>query len=128
MLEVSAMPKANEPGRPTRRRFTEEYKLRIVSEYGALEDPHEKGALLRREGLYTSHIALWRNLRAGSTPRKRGRKPTDPLFRENDQLRKRVSKLSSDLEKANKIIEVQGKVSALLHQLADKSHADKSER
>jgi transposase len=51
MFEVSSMPKSDDSRRATRRRFTDEYKLRIVQEYDALKDPHEKGALLRREGL-----------------------------------------------------------------------------
>lgn len=129
MLEVSSMPKSDDPARPTRRRFTNEYKQRIVQEYDALSDPHEKGALLRREGLYSSHLSIWRNApRAPEVRRKRGRKPAEPLQRENEQLRKQVAKLGNELEKANKIIEVQGKVSALLHQLADKSQADPSEQ
>lgn len=129
MLEVSSMPKSDDPARPTRRRFTNEYKQRIVQEYDALSDPHEKGALLRREGLYSSHLSIWRNAPlAPKVRRKRGRKPAEPLQRENEQLRKQVAKLGNELEKANKIIEVQGKVSALLHQLADKSQADPSEQ
>lgn len=129
MLEVSSMPKSDDPARPTRRRFTDEYKQRIVQEYDALNDPHEKGALLRREGLYSSHLSIWRNAqRAPKVRRKRGRKPAEPLQRENEQLRKQVAKLGNELDKANKIIEVQGKVSALLHQLADKSQADLSEQ
>ena len=128
MLEVSSMPKSD-GSRSTRRRFTDEYKRRTVEEYDALKDPHEKGALLRREGLYTSHIALWRNAqKAASSPRKRGRKPMSDEFRENERLRKQVAKLTSELDKAKKIIEVQGKVSALLHQLADKSQAETSEQ
>lgn len=128
MLEVSSMPKSDGPDRPTRRRFTVEYKLQILAEYDALTDPHEKGALLRREGLYTSHISLWRTAqRTRSASRKRGRTTLDPLQRENEQLRKRVAKLTGELDKAQKIIEVQGKVSALLHQLADKSKAEPSE-
>jgi transposase len=128
MLEVSSMPKPSDPARPSRRRFTHEYKERIVQEYDALSDPHEKGALLRREGLYSSHLSIWRSsLRTPAPRRKRGRKPAEPLHRENERLRKQVTKLGKELEKANKIIEVQGKVSALLHQLAEKSQADPSE-
>ena len=129
MVEVSSMPKNGLTSRSTRRRFSTEYKLRLVREYDLLTDPHERGALLRREGLYTSHIALWRKLlRSGGAPRKRGRKPVEPLQRENEQLRKQNARLSDELDKAKKIIEVQGKVSALLHQLADKSQADPSEQ
>lgn len=61
--------------RATRRRFASEYKLRILQEYDALKDPHDRGALLRREGLYSSHIAQWRVHRRNGKPRKRGRPP-----------------------------------------------------
>ena len=129
MLEVSSMAKSDDAARPTRRRFTEEFKSEIVRQYDALTDPHEKGALLRREGLYTSHIALWRKARVSSAvPRKRGRKPKSDESREVERLRKQNAKLASELDKAKKIIEVQGKVSALLHQLADKSQAEQSEQ
>ncbi|HLI95566.1 MAG TPA: hypothetical protein VKT72_05700 [Candidatus Baltobacteraceae bacterium] len=122
------MPKTNDAIHPTRRRFTDEYKLRIVEQYDTLTDPHERGALLRREGLYTSHIALWRKLEnSGRAPSRRGRKPKSDDSREVERLRKQVKKLEFDLDKANKIIDVQGKVSALLHQLADKSQAEQSE-
>ena len=50
-------------GRPKRRAFTAEYKMRIVAEYDQLDDPGARGALLRREGLYTSHISEWRRAR-----------------------------------------------------------------
>ncbi len=127
MLEVSSMPKSNDPARPTRRRFTAEYKERVVREYDALTDAHEKGALLRREGLYSSHLSIWRSAqRAPVAGRRRGRKPKSEESREVERLTRRNAKLESELAKANKIIEVQGKVSALLHQLAERSQAETS--
>jgi transposase len=130
MFEVSSMSGSKNGARPARRRFTHEYKLRVLQQYEALADLHERGALLRREGLYTSHIALWRQLRdAGSgTPHKRGRKPKSQDAREVERLQREIVKLKRDLARAEMIIEAQGKVSALLHQLADKSQAEESER
>ena len=122
------MPKPDDRSGPKRRQFSREYKVGIVKQYDALTDSLERGALLRREGIYTSHIALWRGvLREGKPIAKRGRKPKSEESRDLERLRKEVAKLRSDLAKAEKIIEVQGKVSALLHQLADKSHAETSE-
>jgi len=101
-----------------RRQFSAEYKRRILQEYEACRELGEKGALLRLEGLYSSHIHTWRQQRArgeldGLGPRKRGPKvdmraaEIARLKRENEQLRKR-------LEQAELIIEVQKKVSQLL--------------
>ena len=103
-----------------RRRFTAKYKMEILDEAARCE-PGEIGALLRREGLYSSHLTTWRRQReAGAlealTPRKRGRKATvetqqdrrvAQLQRENERLRER-------LVQAETIIDVQKKVSGLL--------------
>src|SRR5512133_2129828 len=84
-----------------------------------------RGALLRREGLYTSLISEWRKqrdrgaLQALGTPS--GRPPVDPVERENARLRRRVAQLEGELGKARRVIEVQGKLSALLEQLATDS-------
>src|SRR3954463_76156 len=92
-----------------RRRFTAEYKLRILRQAEACSRPGEIGALLRREGLYTSHLTAWRKQRdAGALAgldRKRGRKPRDA---ENAALRRRLERAEAELEKARKVIEVQG--------------------
>ena len=94
------------------------------AEYERL-DKAGKGALLRREGLYTSLISEWRKqrdrgaLRALAKPQ--GRPPADPVERENARLRRRVEQLEGELGKARKVIEVQGKLSALLEQLATDS-------
>ena len=117
------------PGRVTevwprgqRRRFTAEYKLRILAEADACKEPGEIGALLRREGLYSSHLGKWRQQRDESVKaalgQKRGRKPADPLTEEVNRLRKELARLRADLDRAEKVIEVQGKVSALLGELS----------
>ncbi len=107
--------------RPVRRRFTAEYKLGILREAEACTAPGEIGALLRREGLYSSILSEWRKQRdAGSLQalsRPRGRKPPNPLEAENATLRKRAQRAETELQKARRVIEVQGNVSALLGEL-----------
>jgi transposase-like protein len=104
--------------RPRRRRFTAEYKLSILQQAEACTQPGEVGALLRREGLYTSHLSLWRRQRDQGAlvalRRARGR-PKRPLLEvENTKLRQRAEHAEAELAKAQKVIEVQGKLSALL--------------
>lgn len=115
--------RATSPERPKRRVFTAEYKLRIVREADeALASGGENlvGALLRREGLYSSYLTAWRRERdegelAGLTPKKRGRKVTkDPLAEENARLQRELARMKQELEKANTVIDVQRKVAALL--------------
>jgi transposase len=112
------------PERATRRRYPAKYKLEILAEYETL-DRDGKGALLRREGLYTSLISEWRKQRdrgaIEALAAKPGRPPVDPVERENARLRQRVERLEGDLERARKVIEVQGKLSALLEDLATDS-------
>lgn len=109
--------------RPVRRRFTAEYKLRILREAEACTQPGEVGALLRSEGLYSSLLSEWRKQRdAGSLQalsRPRGRKPPHPLEAENAKLRRRLERTEGELEKARKVIDVQGNVSALLGELLE---------
>lgn len=103
------------------RRYSAKYKARILAEYETL-DKQGKGALLRREGLYSSLLTTWRQQRdrgaLEALAKPAGRTPADPLERENAQLRRRVDRLEGELDKARKVIEVQGKLSALLEQLA----------
>ena len=94
------VPDPEVPAKATRRRFTAEYKLRIVTEADACKRPGELGALLRREGLYSSHVSSWRKQReAGSlkglTPKPRGRKPKprDLVAEENAKLRRENERL-----------------------------------
>ena len=106
------------------RRYSAKYKAQILQEYEGL-DKAGKGALLRREGLYTSLISEWRKqrdrgaLQALAQPQ--GRPPADPVERENARLRRENQRLAGELDKARKVIEVQGKLSALLEQLATDS-------
>jgi transposase-like protein len=106
-----------------RRTFTAEYKLRILRQADACTRPGEIGAMLRREGLYTSHLTAWRKQRdAGALAgleRTRGRMGADPRDAENAALRRRAERAEAELEKARKVIEIQGNVSALLEQMLD---------
>ena len=116
--------------RPRRRRFTAQYKLCIVVEADACSRPGEIGALLRREGLYSSLLTEWRRARdAGALEaleRPRGRTPSHPLETENADLRRRAEAAEAELETARKVIEVQGNVSALLGQLLEPRGARQS--
>ncbi len=119
--------------RPKRRSFSAEQKLRILKEADACEKPGELGALLRREGLYSSHLSTWRRQREqgalGALGQKRGRKAADPLETENAKLLRRAERAEAELAKARKVIEVQGNVSALLEDLlGTESAAESTER
>lgn len=101
-----------------RRKFTAEYKLRILAEADACTETGQVGALLRREGLYSSHLTHWRQHRADGSlkalsPKKRGPKP-DPMAAENTALRRRIERLESDLKRAETIIEFQKKLCEIL--------------
>jgi transposase len=101
-----------------RRRFTAEYKHRILEEADACTHRGDVGALLRREGLYSSHLSTWHRQRQqgelqGLTPAKRGRKG-DPLAAENARLQRKTERLKAQLARAELIIDVQKKVSELL--------------
>jgi transposase len=90
-----------------------------------------KGALLRREGLYTSLVSAWRQQRdqaaLAALAKPAGRPAADPVDRENTKLRKEVERLRAELDKARPVIEVQGKLSVLLEQLATDSQSSGSE-
>ncbi len=109
------------PARPIRRRFSAKYKLKIVQEADRCDKPGQIGALLRREGLYSSQLAAWRNLRDqgalhGLSSKKRGPKPPPPNPHEKEmrQLQKENARLQKKLSKAEAIIDFQKKVHALL--------------
>jgi transposase-like protein len=102
-----------------RRKFSAEYKRRILEEADNCTEPGQVGALLRREGLYSSHLSTWRQqrergAREALNPRKRGRKRKDELEREVAQLQREIERLRTRLEQAETIIEVQKKLSTLL--------------
>ncbi len=108
-----------------RRKFTGAYKRRIVEQYDAL-GRGEQGALLRREGLYSSHIDAWRKLReagvlSGLATKRRGPKPTahSTTSRENSELRRKVARLERKLKQAETIIEIQKKVAQALKELEE---------
>jgi len=107
--------------RPVRRRFTAEYKLRILCEADRATELGQVGALLRREGLFSSQLSTWRQQRdkgtlAGLTPKRRGRKATSysPLVTENERLKRENQRLTEKLRQAETIIEVQKKLSEVL--------------
>jgi transposase len=108
------------PEKPTRRRFSAEYKLHILRQADHAQNSGEIGALLRREGLYSSHLTTWRRQReagmlSGLSPKQRGRKASrHPLQPEMDRLRKENRRLQKRLKKAELIIDIQKKISQML--------------
>lgn len=104
-----------------RRAFTAEYKERILREAAGCERNGELGALLRREGLYSSHLSKWRQeaeraRRAGLEPKKRGPKPTlkDPRDARIAEQERQIAKLKRRAERAEALVELQKKVSQIL--------------
>jgi transposase len=115
--------------RPKRRRFDAEYKLAVLDEYERLADPGAKGALLRREGLYSSHIVEWRRARdVGAikelAPKSRPSSRTSEQI-ELDRARKKIERLENDLAKHKLALEIQGKASELLERLLAESDETK---
>ena len=111
-IDPEVVPKAK------KRQYSAEYKRRVLQEYEACTEPGARGALLRREGLYSSNITNWRRQRergelAGLTTKKRGPK-VDPQAVENVRLRRENERLKKRLEQAELIIDVQKKLSQLL--------------
>jgi transposase len=121
LLAAGSRPDPEVTEKPQRRRFTAEYKVRILRDADACAEPGEIGALLRREGLYSSHLTEWRRQReqgalAGLAPKPRGRRgaPPHPLARRVSELERENTRLQRRLQQAEAIIEVQKKVSELL--------------
>src|SRR5213592_1158888 len=106
------------------RRYSASYKAQVLEEYERL-DKASKGALLRREGLYTSLVSEWRKQRdrgaLQALAKPAGRQPADPRDQQVARLRREDQRLASELGKARKVVEVQGNLSALLEQLATDS-------
>ena len=121
---VEKDPDPEVPAKAKSRTYSAAYKARILAEYETL-DKAGKGALLRREGLYTSLISAWRIQRDSAVrealARPAGRPKADPRDRELAELRRRAEELQAELDKARKVIEIQGKLSALLDELATDS-------
>ncbi|MBT8331087.1 MAG: transposase [Deltaproteobacteria bacterium] len=109
------------PEKKRRRKFTAKYKLRILSEADLCAQPGQVGDLLRREGLYSSHLTTWRRQRKEGlldalSPKKRGRKKThrNPLADRVARLEKDNRRLQQKLKQAELIIEAQKKMSEIL--------------
>lgn len=104
-----------------RRKFTAKYKLEILEKADSCTQPGEIGELLRREGLYTSHLTYWRKQRRDGALKElgqsRGRKPADRRDQQIAELTRRAERAEAELAKAKKVIEIQGNVSALLEQM-----------
>jgi transposase-like protein len=110
LVETQVLP------RPQRRRFTADYKRRILNEADQCRQPGQLGALLRREGLYSSHLTTWRRQRAGgrlATPQG-GREGADPARVEVARLQRENQRLQKRLAQAETIIAVQKKLCDLL--------------
>ena len=124
MTEVSAaavVPEVEVAEKAARRQFNAEYKRKILKEADACTREGEIGALLRREGLYSSHLSVWRAARergeiAGLAPRKRGPKvaPPDPRDRKIVELERETRRWKSRAERAEALVDLQKKVSMLL--------------
>jgi transposase-like protein len=119
--ETTVIPDPEVSDKAVRRKFTAKYKLSILQKADACPESSGIGALLRREGLYSSNLNTWRRQRddgilVALTPKQRGRKTAmaNPLILENEQLRKDNVRLTNRLKQAELIIDVQKKVSQLL--------------
>jgi transposase len=112
---------------PKRRTFGAEQKLAILAEYESASEPGSKGALLRREGIYSSHITEWRRARdAGSLAGLKGdlRAKRDATRSETEQLKRRNARLESELKKTKAALDIMGKVHALLETLSESADTD----
>jgi len=121
IVEERTAPSPEVLEKPVRRRFTVEYKIGILAEVDACTETGQLGELLRREGLYSSHLSNWRRQRdegvlASLTPKRRGRKSKTKnlLADENEHLRRENGRLKEKLRQAALIIDVQKKVSEML--------------
>ncbi len=125
------VPESDPAARPRRRTFTAAYKSEILDRYDALpKGSSERGALLRGEGLYSSHIAEWRKQRdvgaeAGLAPRSSvGTRARTPEQKELDKLRRRNSALEAELDRTRLALEITGKAHALLELLSESADTD----
>ena len=122
------MDESDPAARPRRRSFSAEYKEGILAEYDALPPGStERGALLRREGLYTSHIAEWRKARdagarGGLAPKLKPCRSPEQV--ELERLRRKTERLEAELERTKTALEITGKVHALLEQLSESAAPD----
>lgn len=116
---------------PRRRSFTAEYKAKILAECDAATEPGQIGAILRREGLYSSHLFDWRQRRASSgaeglKPKKKGRPPSDPtqvsMEKELERTRRELAAVKEKLRQAEVIIDAQKKLAEVLSFLPSRSN------
>lgn len=118
--------------RPTRRTFTAEYKGEILAEYDLWpKGSEERGAILRREGLYSSHISEWRKqaeagAREGLARKSKKRRSVEEV--ELDRLRRANERLAKELERTQTALEITGKVHALLGQLSESADTEKKSK
>jgi transposase len=127
--QVPAPKRGPRASQPKRRTFTPAYKLAIVEQYDQLGDPRERGALLRREGLYHSHIEYWREAREKGTLKTLSGKPAGRPSRscaevEYEKLRKENEKLAAELARTKAALDVVGKAHALLELLSESADSD----
>ncbi len=120
-------------GQPKRRTFSAAYKARIVEEYDQCQTGRERGALLRREGLYSSHITDWRKQRDAGAIDAPQEKPAGRAARsseavENERLRKENEKLTAELTRTKAALEIMGKAHALLELLSESADSDAKRR
>jgi transposase-like protein len=130
---VVASGKGPRAGQPKRRSFSAAYKARIVQEYDQLAAGRERGALLRREGLYSSHITDWRKQRDagamdGLKEKSAGRPSRSSEAVENERLRKENEKLTAELTRTKAALEIMGKAHALLELLSESADSDARRR
>ncbi len=113
-----------------RRTFTAKYKAEILAKADACTEPGEVGELLRREGLYTSHLTYWRKQRKDGALKElgkpRGRKPVDRRDQEIAQLQRKLERSEAELAKMKRVVEIQGNVSALLEEMLGTESAPRS--
>ncbi len=118
----------NPAARPKRRSFTAEYKAEVLAEYDSWpKGSEERGAILRREGLYSSHISEWRKqaeagAREGLARKSKKRRSAAEV--ELDKLRRQNERLARELEKTQTALEITGKVHALLEQLSESADTE----
>ena len=119
-LRAAARPDPEVLAKGRRRQFSADYKLRVLEEADACEEPGSMGTLLRREGLYSSHLTVWRRARRdgalGALKKQRGPRGRrqDPVALECELLRKENARLKHRLQQAETILEIQKKASEIL--------------
>jgi transposase len=126
-----AVGESPQPDRPQRRRFSPDYKLAILADYDRLSGVGEKGALLRREGLYSSHIVEWRRAREAGLLHRSGSAAAaarPPKLVSNDaalaKANRRAERAEAELAKTRMALEIMGKAHALLELLAESADSD----